>query len=134
MVRSVIKKVALPPLTQNNTSGQQTSVVGQQTSDANKKGFHTESTGDTQSAFIDQSAHEFLNTTSKTCLNIDPNMGGLRCVLKSLPIDKHWAQNCLMMIFDFISLQCYSIFTVKSYSNSKEVKVNVARQEWWIIV
>ena len=130
MVRSVIKKVALPPLTQNNTSGQQTSVVGQQTSDANKKGFHTESTGDTQSAFIDQSAHEFLNTTSKTRLNVDPNMGGLRCVLKSLFIDKL----SLMMIFDFISLQCYSIFTVKSYSNSKEVKVNVARQEWWIIV
>ena len=93
MVRSVIKKVALPPLTQNNTSGQQTSVVGQQTSDANKKGFHTESAGDTQSAFIDQSAHEFLNTTSKTRLNVDPNMGGLRCVLKSLPIDKRWAQS-----------------------------------------
>ena len=125
MVRSVIKKVALPPLTQNNTSGQQTSVVGQQTSDANKKGFHTESTGDTQSAFIDQSAHEFLNTTSKTRLNVDPNMGGLRCVLKSLPIDKLNP----MMIFDFISFQCYSIFTVKNYSNSKEVKVNVARQE-----
>ena len=88
MVRSVIKKVALHPLTQNNTGGQQTSVVGQQTSDANKKGSHTESTGDdTQSAFIDQSAHEFLNTTSKTRLNIDPNMGGLRCVLNSLSID-----------------------------------------------
>ena len=87
MVRSVIKKVALPPLTQNNTSGQQTSVVGQQTSDADKKGFHTESTGDTQSAFIDQSAHEFLNTTSKTRLNIDPNMGGLRCVSNCLHID-----------------------------------------------
>ena len=80
MVRSVIKKVALPPLTQNNTGGQQTSVVGQQTSDANKKGLHTVIHGDTQSAFIDQSAHEFLNTTSKTRLNIDPNMGGLRCV------------------------------------------------------
>ena len=90
MVRSVIKKVALPPLTQNNTSGQQTSVVGQQTSDANKKGLHTESTGDTQSAFIDQSAHEFLNTTSKTRLNVDPNMGGLRCVLNSLSVHKRY--------------------------------------------
>ena len=133
MVRSAIKKVALPPLTQNNSSGQQTSVVGQQTSDADKKGFHTESAGDTQSAFIDQSAHEFLNTTSKTRLNVDPNMGGLRCVSKPLFIDKRYT-NCLMMIFDFISLQCYSIFTVKNYSNSKEVKVNIARQEKWIIV
>ena len=128
MVRSVIKKVALPPLTQNNTSGQQTSVVGQQTSDANKKGFHTEGTGDTQSAFIDQSAHEFLNTTSKTRLNVDPNMGGLRCVSNSLPIDIRW------IIFDLLLLQCYSNFTVKNYSNSKEVKANVARQEWWIII
>ena len=87
MVRSVIKKVALPPLTQNNAGGQQTSVVGPQTSDANKKGLHTVIHGDTQSAFIDQSAHEFLNTTSKTRLNIDPNMGGLRCVLNSLLLD-----------------------------------------------
>lgn len=98
MVRSVIKKVALPSLTQNNSSGQQTSVVGQQTSDADKKGFHTESAGDTQSAFIDQSAHEFLNTTSKTRLNVDPNMGGLRYVLKSLPIGKRWA---LVLYLDF---------------------------------
>ena len=87
MVRSVIKKVALPPLTQKNAGGQQTSVVGQETSDANKKGLHTVIQGDTQSAFIDQSAHEFLNTTSKTRLNIDPNTGGLRCVLISLLID-----------------------------------------------